>query len=158
VQIPAAAAAGTYFVIAKADNAAVVLESIETNNTAVMATRVGPDLTIPTLTAPTSAAAGATITINDTTKNTGGGAAGASTTRFYLSANTTVDATDVLLGSRDVAALAAGASDAGATNVTIPAGTAPATYFIIGVADGADSVMETSETNNTRIFGVRIGP
>ena len=157
VQVPSSAATGTYFVIAKCDSASVVAESVEWNNTASsLVTRVGPDLTIAALTAPASAASGATITITDTTKNVGGGAADASTTRYYLSANGALDASDVLLGSRDVPALAAGASASGSASVTIPSGTAPGTYFIIAAADGGGIVVETSEWNNTWIFGIRV--
>jgi subtilase family serine protease len=157
VQVPSSSATGNYFVIAKCDNANVVAESVESNNTAnSLVTRVGPDLTITALTAPASAAAGATITISDSTKNTGGGAADASATRYYLSTNGALDASDMLLGSRDVPALAAGASAAGSAAVTIPAGTAPGTYYIIAAADGAGVVVETSESNNTRIFGIRV--
>src|SRR5262249_12927597 len=54
-----------------------------------------PDLVVEGLGAPTTAAVGDTITVTDTTHNTGGAAAPASTTRFYLSANATLDAADV---------------------------------------------------------------
>ena len=47
-------------------------------------------------------------------------------------------------------ALAAGATSLRTTAITIPAGTAPATYYLIAVADGTGVVVETLETNNTR--------
>ncbi|MBI5192794.1 MAG: hypothetical protein HZA08_05055 [Nitrospirae bacterium] len=95
-------------------------------------------------------AAGATISITDTTKNSGGGSAGASTTKLYLSTNTTYDAGDTYLGSRVVPNLASGAVNSLATSVTIPAGTAAGIYNIIAVADANGDVTETTEANNTK--------
>jgi subtilase family serine protease len=100
-------------------------------------------------TAPTSAAAGSVITVSDTTKNQGPQGAGASTTRFYLSSDATWDASDLPLEGRSIPALAAGASNAGSTSVTVPAGTAPGVYHLIARADSDDAVPETRETNNT---------
>jgi subtilase family serine protease len=154
--IPADTATGTYFVLVQADASNDVVESAETNNVSYGTTRVGPDLTVSWLTGSTSAAAGATISDTDTTRNAGGGAAGASTTRFYLSTNFTFDASDILLGSRAVPALAPGATNSGTVPLTIPAQTAPALYYIIAVADGDDVVPEISETNNTRARTITI--
>ncbi len=157
LQIPTGTATGTYFVIAKADVNNDVAESVETNNASPGAVvRIGPDLTVSALTAPTSGVAGSAIAASDTTKNAGGGSAPPSTTQFYLSTNFTLDATDVLLGSRGVAALAAGASDIASTMLTLAAGTVPGTYYIIAVADGSTVVTETAETNNTRAGVIRI--
>jgi subtilase family serine protease len=152
LQIPQGTATGTHFLIAKADLNNDVVEYLETNNIRFgVALKVGPDLTISANTlVPTSAAAGATITINETTKNTGGGAADASTTHYYLSTNLALDASDVFLGSRAVPALPPGALSAGTTSVTIPIGTAVGYYYVIAVADGPAAVAETSEGNNRR--------
>ena len=105
------------------DAADAVVETQEGNNTAARLVQVGPDLTVPSLTSPATAAPGATITVNDTTRNQGGDVAGESTTALYLSANGTLDAADALLGSRLVPSLPPGATDAGSTAVVIPAGT-----------------------------------
>ena len=72
---------------------------------------------------PATSGAGLTISVTDTTKNQGQGSAIATKTKFYLSANTTLDAADVLLGSRAVPTLITGAASSGTTSVTIPAGT-----------------------------------
>ena len=42
------------------------------------------------------------------------------------------------------------------TPCTIPAGTAPGTYFLIGVADGGGVVQETNETNNTAAVSIKV--
>ncbi len=154
--IPAGTELGTYFILVSADDTNAVAESAETNNVVYGTTRVGPDLIDFALSAPTSTTAGATISVTDTAKNAGGGAAGASTTKFYLSNNFTFDAADQLIGSRSVVALAPNATNVGAASITIPAGTAPGLYYIIAVADADGEVAETAETNNTRALAIRI--
>ena len=158
VVIPASATTGSYYIIARADGADAIAETIETNNTAAALVRIGPDLSLTGLGVSGAGGAGATLSVSDTTKNTGGGASGASVTRFYLSVNTTIDASDSLLGSRDVPALAAGASSVASTNLTIPAATSTGTYYIIVQADSLGAVVETSETNNVGTILVRVGP
>jgi len=158
VTIPAGTVPGNYSLIAQADGDSVVAESVETNNTRVKAIRIGPDLTIRSLSAPASAAAGSTIAITDATRNQGGASAGASTTKFYLSSNTAIDPGDAVLGSRSVPVLAAGASSFGTTSVTIPAGTAAGTYSIIARCDDANVVIEAGEGNNRRIVSIQVTP
>ena len=69
-----------------------------------------------------------------------------------------LDSTDVPIGgSRSVGALAPGAASAGTTAVTMPADTTPGTYYIIAKTDGAGSVAESLETNNTRGWPIRSG-
>jgi subtilase family serine protease len=104
-------------------------------------------------------AAGSSIVINDTTTNQGGGDAPSSVTAFYLSTSSAGGAGDVLLdGNRSVPPLAPATSSAGSTTVTIPAGTASGTFFIIARADDMNAVSETSETNNSRSRSISIGP
>jgi len=154
--IPADTELGQYFILVSADDPNVVAESAETNNVSYGTTRVGPDLTEFALTVPASAVAGATIQVSDTVKNTGGGASGASLTRFYLSSNFTFDASDQEIGNRPVIALGPNATHAGPASVTIPAGTAAGLYYIIAVSDADNAVPETAETNNTRALAIRI--
>ena len=157
LQIPQGTATGTYFIIAKADLNNDVPESVEMNNASfAVVVRVGPDFTVAALTTPSSAAAGSTFAVTDTTKNAGGGGAPASLTYFYLSTNLTLDAGDVFVGSRPVAALAAAASDTGSATITVPATAAPATYFLIAVADGPNAIVETNEANNTRASIIKV--
>src|SRR5262249_27847464 len=114
---------------------------------------------VVSLTARTYAAAGGTISITDTTANLAASSPAApSTTRFFLSTNTTLDAADIAIGSRAVPALASGASSAGATPVTIPAGTATGRYYILAKADGANVVAEKNEANNVSARSLRVGP
>ena len=158
VTLPAGIAAGTYYVIASADADNAVIETQEGNNTFSRAFQVGADLTIASLSVPSDAGAGQLVTLGDTTRNAGAGAAGPSTTSYYLSTNAVLDAADVLLGSRAVGALAAGASEAGSASLTVPAGTATGLYYVIAKADAGDAVSEVSEANNTQYAIMRVGP
>jgi subtilase family serine protease len=148
--IPSSTPTGTYYVIGVADAANAVAETLENNNTRLLIVRIGPDLTITAASAAASAVAGTTVAASDTTSNVGGGSAAVSTTYYYLSTNAVFDSSDVLIGTRSVGTVAAGASNGGSTTLTIPAGTAAGTYYIVVMADGPQSVPETTEVNNTR--------
>jgi subtilase family serine protease len=160
VTIPAATGTGTYYVLAKADADAAVTETWESNNVKFsLAIAIGADLVVSSLTVPSTAGAGQAIVVTDTTKNQGAGAAPASTTTFYLSANVTLEGSDALLGSRSIPPLAAGGTNSASTSVTIPAATTTGTYYVLAKADADNAVVETFETNNVKIsFSVRVGP
>jgi serine protease AprX len=158
VTIPQGAATDTWYIIAKADAEGVVTEISESNNTSSKLIKIGTDLSITALSAPTTASAGQSIVISDTTKNAGGGITEPSLTRFFFSANSVLDASDTVLGSRNVPALAAGASSSGSTTVTIPQDAATDTWYLIAKADAEEIVTEISETNNISSRSVKIGP
>jgi hypothetical protein len=125
--------------------------SSETANSApVSATPDGVDLVESAVGNPPAAAApGTSFSATDTVKNQGAVAAGASTTRYYLSTDTQKSAGDVLLGgSRSVAGLTAGQSSSGSASVTIPAETPLGTYYLLACADDLNAVTETKEGNN----------
>lgn len=120
--------------------------------------RIGSDLSVSALSAPSRAAVGSAIVVTDTTTNPGVVGAVASVTAFYLSANSTLDATDVRLApARAVGPLAAGATSAGAANVIIP-DVAPGAWFLIANADDDGLVDEMAESNNARIVSIHIVP
>ena len=157
--IPASTGAGAWWILAKADGGDSIAETVETNNTRSDTITIGPNLAVSALSAPSTGGAGMAITVTDTTKNSGGGAAASSTTSFYLSANSSFGAGDILLGSRVAGALAAGTSTAPvSTSLTIPAGTAPGSFYLIARADDLGAVAETDETDNTRAVLIRISP
>lgn len=157
--IPQSTAPGSYFILAMADDGNAVAESSETNNTKSAQIRLSPDLQVSSLSVPTKAAAGATISATDTTKNQGQGTAGATTTRFYLSPTTTFNsATATEVGSRAVALLASGASSSASSALTIPAGTAPGSYYMLARADADGAVTETNETNNVASKALTVSP
>lgn len=157
--IPATTPVGAYYIVAKADGDDMVPETSETNNTTARSIKIGGDLVVSTLTVPANSGAGSSIVITETVANQGGGDAAASVTRFYLSADGSLGAGDVLMdGSRAVPDLPPGASSAGSTSVIIPPGSAVGTFYIVAKADADDTVSETQETNNTRFRSISIGP
>jgi subtilase family serine protease len=156
--IPTGLASGTYAIFAKADSQSEVSEVVESNNTRITSVRIGPDLMIGALSAPANAGAGGTIAVTETTLNQGGGSAGASVTKFYLSQDFSLDANDTPLASRAVPSLAPGGSNSGTTNVTIPSSTSTGLYYLIANADDGAAVGESVETNNARYVIVRVGP
>lgn len=153
--IPDNAPVGRYYVLACADDTAVVAESDETDNCQSSANRIRltavdrPDLLVDAVSEPpTARPAGGSFVAGDRTANVGVSAAPASRTTYHLSADAVVDPADVLLtGARPVPPLASGQRQAGARVVGIPAATAPGEYFLLACADGPNLVLEAVETN-----------
>ena len=156
--IPPTTTPGTYYLLARADAGGIIPETYEVNNLASALIRIGPDLAVTTATGPSSAGSGTTVTFSDTTKNLGGATAAATTTRYYLSADQVLDATDALMASRAVPVLGPGASHSGSVTFTLPTSLAVGTYTVIVVADGPGVVAEAGETNNTWLLTLRVGP
>jgi len=153
VTIPSGTAAGTYFLLACADDTKIVAEGNETNNCFASGTAIqikGPDLREASVSNPPSAAKiSGSFSVTDVAKNQGLTSAGASVTRYYLSTDKLKSSGDTLLsGSRSVATLLAGQSSTGTISVSIPSGTAAGIYFLLACADDTRLVSETNETNN----------
>ena len=150
VRLPDAVAPGAYFLIAKADADGTVIESSETDNTFARSIAIGPDLVVTSIAAPFSPSVGSTITVTDTVVNVGGGATGPFVVRYYLSASGFVNANARLLsGSRTISSLAAGESNSGSAQVTLPPDITGAIY-LVAMADADLTVAEGQEGNNTR--------
>jgi hypothetical protein len=172
--IPAGAAETTLFVVPMDD---AVLESNETVTITLRAAAgylvgspsvatvtitsddVAPDLTVSALTVPAKGAPGGIISVSDTTRNQGTGAAGSSSqTSYFLSRDVFLDGADTPLGGRAVEALAIGAASTAAVSLTLPNGVATGTYFIFAKADGLGELVEVNETNNHKAAAISIGP
>jgi subtilase family serine protease len=115
----------------------------------------GPNMRIPSFGAPKRGASGGTISLRDTTRNSGTAAAGATRTGFWFSMNKTLG-NDVVLGTRPVPSLPPGASHKGTTSVTLPAVDA-GTYYLIAQSDFRDAVSEIDETDNVAVQKIVIG-
>ena len=145
--------------VQQADGDGVVAETIEGNNILGMYITIGGDLAVTSFSITSPAAPGSVITISDTTRNMGAGAVGASTTTYYLTINNdTLDAADIVLGSRAVPPLAGGASDSATITVTLPGGLPAGSFYVYAVADSAGVVAETQENNNSAYRLLRITP
>ena len=100
---------------------------------------------------PAAAVPGGTFLMTDTTQNVGPvdrrrhddalRAVGGQPSR---------SADDVVIGSRGMGALGPGVFTTGSAVVTVPLGTATATYFVLACADDTAQVVEANETNNCR--------
>lgn len=109
-----------------------------------------PDLIVQSPAAtPASVQDGAALSASCTVYNQGAAAASASTLKYFLSADNTYDAGDILLGSSAVAALNAASGAAAGSSLTVPAGTSPGTWYILFAADADAQVTEVNELNNT---------
>ena len=154
--IPTDTASGRYYIVAVSDADGDADEEIENNNARPRFISIGPDLTITTLSAPSSAAAGSEVSVRDTSANSGGGSAGSTLTRLFLSKNGKIDGTDVELATHTVAPLDPGETHPATTSVVIPAATAAGVYYIIAHVDRDDVVDEFAEGNNTRTRKITI--
>src|SRR5206468_334168 len=95
-----------------------------------------PDLSETSVTNPPATVLdGSSFSVTDTVQNIGSAAAAASTTHYYLSTTTSRSGARLLTGSRAVPSLAASATSSGTVTVTVSAGTAGGTYFLLACAD-----------------------
>ena len=153
--IPATTPPGTYYVCAKADSAGAVTELDETNNTLCSGVTVSvpqSDLIMSAVsTTATVLAPGGTLTLPNTAKNQGAFPAGNFLVAFDLSptASYTDAGAVAFTTTRSVTSLAAGASSTATTVLTIPTTTSLGTYYVCAMADSANTVSESNETNNS---------
>src|SRR5947207_5047764 len=115
------------------------------------------DLTETSVTNPPATVLdGSSFSISDTVQNIGSAAAAASTTRYYLSTTTSKSGARLLTGSRAVPSLAPSASSSGTVTVTVSAGTAGGTYFLLACADYTLVVPEPNEPNNCKASATQV--
>jgi subtilase family serine protease len=131
---------------------------LETNNVRAAIGRIGPDLAFTSASSASTAAAGTTLSVTATLRNSGGAAAGASIVRFYLSSNTTFDASDSELNAvMNVGPLGVDAVHTGTVAVPVPLNRSGSLYLLL-VADAAQTVGEANETNNVFARFLQISP
>jgi hypothetical protein len=143
---------GTYYIIAVADVDGVVPETDETNN-ALTGNQIiigAPDFVMKSVSGPTSASTGETITVSDTVSNEGG-TVDLFSVVFWLSTDNVITASDTYIGYRNVNNLPSGGTSSANTTVTIPTSLSPGTYYIGATADPEQFVGESDETNNTAV-------
>jgi len=151
IKLPVTTLPGNYYIGAIADETNTNVESDEGNNTASTAVTVssGVDLIVSSISGPSTATANTNISVSNSVKNQGTGASATSYVKFYLSTDTTIDATDTYLGQRSVSSLAGGASNTATTSLKIPATVAGGTYYIGAITDATNTNVESDEANNT---------
>lgn len=92
---------------------------------------------------------GGTITANYQITNQGTLSAPQSQVKVWLSNDSTLDGTDVLLGTQTALGLGPGMSYVGSVTATVPANTPPGVRYVIAQADSANQIAESNENNNT---------
>jgi hypothetical protein len=116
-----------------------------------------PDLSVTSVTGPTSGTPGNTIDIAATVENTGAIASTAFDMEFLLSSDKIVDDQDWFFAHCGIDALEAGKSSTCSGAATVPAGIPAGTYYLGAYADSQDVVTETSEDNNIQWAAKAIG-
>ena len=130
---------------------------IDTNSLSSVLTRVGeiaasPDLIVSMSASTNTVVLSNTITLAATVGNTGGRSAAATTLRWYLSTNNTIDTNDTELGMNALSSLAAGASMTISNTITVP--NIVGTNYYYGAC--VDPVMDEYYTNNNCSSAVRV--
>jgi len=98
--------------------------------------------------APSSLSAGDSIVVAEAARFEGSGSAGPFQVSVYVSSDLAFDGQDLLVGTRQVASLAAGSDSTSAQSYTLPGQLASGTYFLCLVVDDQNQVNENNETDN----------
>ena len=146
--LPANITGSNYVLVCANGGNSPIVESNTANNCTASAafTVAGADLIESSVTGPSSGAAGGTISVTDTTTNQGGGAAGASYTMIYLSADGKTKG--AMLTYRSVGALAAGASSSATSSMTLPMNISGTNYVLVCANNSASPIVEMNTANN----------
>lgn len=157
ILIPVDFPGGIWHVGAIVDDQSAILEIDEDNNLrqafGTLEVRIPPtpDLVVnsisitPTVVTPEL---GETISVTDNVRNAGIEAAGSFKIGYYLSNNTAITTSDILIGTRTVNGLAVGDSTQGTTTLNVPTGVSPGSYFVGALADFEESIVEANRVNN----------
>lgn len=104
-----------------------------------------PDLTVTSVSAPSSAKVEDTISVSFTVKNQGGSSSGSFSNRVSLA--TSAWGTTYSLGNFSMSSLGLGASSPKTVSVTIPS-VSPGYYYVTVFTDGFQAIAESNENNN----------
>jgi len=172
IPIASSLSPGTYYVILEVDADNDEIESNENNNTyteTITVTAAGsggggsgggtPELSILSMTpSQTTIPVGTTGFFDFQINNSGTGAAGLFTNKWYLSQDLIPDPAE-LLGFNDIYSLPTNTNHS-VTNrpIAIPANQAQTTYNLILVTDANNTVAETNENNNQSHIQITVGP
>ncbi len=156
VTIPSTTAIATYYIIAKADADEVFTEVNNTNNKMNKSIKIGPDLTVTSMTTtPTAPVAGQNITVKVNVKNIGGGAAGGFYVDIYKNLATKPAPYQVGDAYCWISGLAVGTTTT--CTQTVSYATA-GTYKMWAQVDTDQQVAEANETNNTKSKSITVAP
>lgn len=160
--IPTGTPGGNYHVGVIVDRLGVVPELSEANNvfaSSALVTVVVPPLPDMAMTGFSftpgviTAGAGGTLSITDTVVNQGVLSSGSFRVGLYLSTNTAITGSDLLVGSRMITNLAPGESSTATTPIPIQTTIPGGSWFVGAIADDLQAVTEATIGNNTIFAG-----
>ena len=160
--IPAGTPGGDYHVGAIADHLGIVPELSEENNVfsslglVTIVVPPMPDLAMTGFSFTPSVitvGAGGTLSITETVENQGVLNSGTFRIGLYLSTNSAITASDLLIGTRTVTNLAPGQSSTSTTDMPIENSIPGGSWFVGALADDLDAIAETSAGNNAIFSG-----
>ncbi|MEH2196767.1 CARDB domain-containing protein, partial [Nostoc sp.] len=114
------------------------------------------DLIIQNQSVPSSATVGSNVSISAYTKNSGLGTAAASTVRYWLSNDTSLDNNDFAIGSQSVGSLSAGTFGYNSYNFIYNSTWGTGNKYILFQADANGNVTESNEANNLAFAAINI--
>jgi len=117
-----------------------------------------PDLLLTAVTVPATARGGRSLAITHAVRNAGPAPAGAFAIRFYLTGDDALDSGDLLLGTRNVPSLGAGASSTSVRAFLVPSTVAAGAYRVVAVAAALGQQTELDEANATASGVVTVSP
>ena len=136
-----------YYIIAVVEDASGNIISTKMSSTPMIVPDI--DLTIPSISGPTTVQSGKSIIIVNTVKNTGSQNSNPFRIQFYLSNDSTITTSDTPIGNLIVSTgLKQGTSNTFYTTVTLPSNLALGSYYIGAIIDPDNNVTETNELNN----------
>jgi hypothetical protein len=148
LEVPGTVAAGTYYLVGRADDTGALTEVDEGNNLLAVPVQIGPDLIVSRLVAPPSAPRGTEITASNRVRNRGHTRAGESTVAFALARGANCDEDVRPLTTREAGPLDPAVESRAETKVGLPATLDPGDYCIVATADSGNAVTEVLEGNN----------
>ncbi|MBI4862531.1 MAG: proprotein convertase P-domain-containing protein, partial [Candidatus Riflebacteria bacterium] len=154
--IPGTVTAAGYHVVVRADSGGAIPESSEGNNVGasslVNVRRPLPDLTVPSIIAPSRGFLGQPYRMSASVRNTGQATATpAFVTRFYLSSDSTITPSDREVGWASTPSLAPSASIVLSNTGTIPTNVPVGIYWAGAITNATGTVTESSTANNTGV-------
>lgn len=161
LQIPSYISSGQYYIISHTDNSLLVSETNENNNTSYRKLEIRPsntDLTIAELSlSNTTASPGSYVVSYGKDRNQGTTYAGSHTIGYYLSKDSTLDNSDLVLTFDSVPGLYGGNEYYLNNWLYIPEYVQAGQYYIIANTDDFGQIAESNEYNNYTAAKLTVG-
>jgi len=114
------------------------------------------DVALTTMSAPSAANAGDTITVQTTVVNQGPTLTGGIAVYYYLSLDNSLTTADTYFSFDVILLLDPGQSVTSSQNITLPTNVPSGTYYLGVWADKDNAIAETNESNNQQVAAITI--